>query len=206
MALFLNPAHAKANDWVSGFQDPFGKTLSSINDPIVAAAQAGTLTYQQANDALTQFNEQWSSLNAAAEQFQAKGGDYATAVQQAYGNVKVGTDPFADPNAGPSGSEFLDTVRQVQSFLTNQVASLKPADGSSSADTATPAPTLLTTTQQTDGGQTPAQAAAAAAERTKDQSVGGGRSSTILTGPQGLTMLTGLQRQAQSKTLLGYAK
>jgi len=108
----IAPAHKKASAFVDTFQNPFGKTLSSIFDPIVAQYKAGTLTYDQAKDAFDTYNQQWTAFDEAAQQFKAMGGDYAKVVKQAY-----------DPNG-----DFMKTNLMVKNTLQGYVDSLKPAE------------------------------------------------------------------------------
>lgn len=176
----VGSASLKANDWVDAFQDPFGKTLSGIYDPLLKASQSGSLTYQQANDALTQFNEQWNAYNSAVQQWRAKGGDYKTVVDQSL-----------DPNG-----DFMKTVNMVKGALTGWVSSLQPAATDAANQVAPP------TAQTVLGGASPNAVAEAAALRARKQAAAGGTASTILTSWLGLkSSSSNLQRS----TILGYA-
>lgn len=177
----LGAASLKAKDYVSAFQDPFGKTLSDIYDPIKKASDAGTLTFDQANDAFTQFNQQWQAFDEASSQWKQRGGDYAKVVGQAY-----------DPNG-----KFMKTVNSVKGDLTNWTGALKPTDPAKGNSEAAP-PTLQTIL--TGLGLTPDGAAAGAAGQQKKRSAAA--TNTLLTGGRGLSELSSANRQY--KTLLGY--
>ncbi len=170
----------KASDFVNTFQNPFGKTLSGIIDPIDQANGKGTLTYDQANAALTDFNQQWAGFDAASNQWKLQGGDYSTVVDQAY-----------DPNG-----KFMQTVTGVRSTLQGYVDKLKPA-GAPAANAPPAAPTLQTILSGL--GLTPQSAADQAADQQRKRALSGGRASTILTGASGLPAAARPQ-----KTLLGY--
>lgn len=177
----VGSASLKAEDWVNTFQNPFGQFLSQIFDPINAAQKTGGLKYQDAADALDQFNQQWTAFDAAAQQWRQKGGDYKTVVDQSY-------DPTKD---------FMKTVEMVRQSLTGWAQSLKPEDTGTSGPSAPPtAQTIL-------GGLSPQTVADAAALRQRRAAQVGGRSSTILTGNSGLSELSANNRKYT--TLLGYA-
>lgn len=181
LGTLLGKASAKANDWTGAFQTPFGQTLSSIYDPIQQAQAAGTLTYDQANTALTQFNEQWTAYQDAANQWKAQGGDYATVINQNF-----------DANGA-----FMKTVNMVQQNLTNWTQGLQ-----SSSTTANPTPTSAPTldTILTGLGMSTNQAAADAAANTQRKAQAETR--TILTGGMGLQLSPA---NLKKKTVLGYA-
>jgi hypothetical protein len=172
------PAHKKADAWTSAFQTPFGKTLSDIVDPLNKAAKAGTLTYQQAKDALDEYTQQWDAFQKSADQFKAMGGDYAKAVNQGF-----------DPNG-----DFMKTVTGVKKTLTDYVNSLPPPSGDPSKPSTPPDPNHPSGT----GGQSSTQAARnAAVLQSKRNAAAPGFISTILGG-------AGLDLKTQRKTLVGY--
>jgi hypothetical protein len=179
----VGAGHLKANSFVQSFQNPFGDFLKQTIDPINAASKAGTLTYQQAKDALDAFNQQWTSFDTGAQQFKAMGGDYAKVVNQAY-----------DPNKA-----FMQTVNGVRKTLTDYADQLKPADTGKPDDnvkdaTTPPDPTKPAGT----GGQTAQDAARTAAAQQKKKALAApGFISTILGGSQG-------SATTQKPTLLGY--
>lgn len=178
----LGQAHLKASDWVNAFQNPFGKTLSKIFDPLKKASDSGTLTYDQANAGLEEFNQQWTAYQSAAQQWTDKGGDFAKVIKQNY-----------DP-----GGDFMKTLNMVKTSLTDWTGSLQPAD--TTGDNGTGAPpslqTLLTSLGLTSEG---AASGAAAQVQKKAQSA----TKTLLTGGKGLPELTAANRK--TTTLLGYA-
>ncbi len=176
----VGAASVKASDFTSAYQTPFGQKLSQIFDPIVAAKNAGTLTFDQANQALTDFNQQWTAFDAAAQQWKSKGGDYEQVVDQAY-----------DPNQA-----FMKTVDNVRTSLTDWTTSLKPAD-STDPNQPTAPPTLQQMLAAL--GLTPAGAGDQAADLAAKHAQQGTK--TILTGGQGVNVDP---MNRSRKTLLGY--
>lgn len=176
--------HQKATDFVNTYQDPFGKDLSSIYDPIQKAQAAGTLTYQQANDALTSFNQQWQAFDAAAQQWKAQGGEFKTVVDQAY-----------DPNG-----DFMKTVNMVKTNLTDWTNTLQAADPSAATDNTTPSTPPDLQTILAGLGITPADAARqAVVQQSKQAMAAPGYSATLLGGSKGTPT-------TKTKTLLaGYS-
>lgn len=193
----IGTGHTDANDFVQTLQNPFGKTMSGIFDPIAAEQTAGTLTYDQATAALDSFNEQWAAFDAGAQQYKAQGGEFATVVDQAY-----------NPNQA-----FMQTVNNVRTSLTNWQAALKPASTSSSTNKPTRPPTATSILKPL--GLTPAGAAqGAVAQQAKDAARAPGFSSTLLGGAgmksttttPALSMKTLKDKKvtATPPTLLGY--
>lgn len=178
----VDAASLKANQWVQAFQNPFGQELSTIYDPIEQAQQAGTLTLQQVQDALTTFNTQWSGFQQAAKQYQAQGGDWNRVINQSL-------DPTGD---------FMKTVNMVKTNLTDWQTSLQASDpnSSSNANNPTAPPTMQTILQQL--GLTPADAERnAAVTQEKHAMAAPGFTGTILGGAS-------LKVNTQRPTLLGF--
>jgi hypothetical protein len=178
----LGSASLKANDWVQAFQNPFGQELSKLYDPLKSASNAGTLNYQQAQDALTEFNQQWTAFDASAQQWKAKGGDYAKVVSQSY-----------DPNG-----KFMQTVNMVKDALTDWTGSLPNPNGGKPTGPDTP-PSLQTILGQL--GLSPDDAAQKAASNVQRKAQS--ETQTILTGSHGLSEVSSANRK--TRTLLGYA-
>lgn len=176
----VDAASLKANQWVQGFQNPFGTELSTIYDPIEKAQQAGTLTLQQVQDALNSFNTQWSGFQQAAKQYQAQGGDWNTVISQSL-----------DP-----GGEFMKTVNMVQTNLTNWQTQLQAGMTGANPNTPNAPPTMSSILSEL--GLTPADAARSAAVTQRRQAMAApGFTGTILGG-------AGLKQNVRTPTLLGF--
>src|SRR5881409_2068179 len=179
----IAPAHKKASAFVDTFQNPFGSFLSTLIDPIWKAYGDKTLTYDQAKEALDQFNQQWTAFDLAAQQFKSFGGDYAKVVKQAY---------------DPAG-KFMQTVNMVRQSLTDIQTALKPAEdpNSDAATKKATTPPDPNKPEGTGGKSTDEAARAAAVQQKKRNMAAPGFLSTILGG-------TPMTPATQRKTLLGY--
>src|SRR5213592_324374 len=150
--------HKKANDYVKTFQDPFGKRLTEFSDTSDKARAAGTLDYKTAQEALDQFNQEWTAFDTGSQEYKKMGGGFAKVVNQAY-----------DPN-----KDFMKTVTAVRTGLEADVARLKGTEPAK--DTTESTPPLLDPKASQD------QARAAADMARRRAKAGSGYAGTILGG------------------------
>lgn len=158
------------------FQDPFGKRVASIIDPLNEAKKAGTLTKADATTAQTALEAEIADFTKNASEFEALGNEQKTVVGQARNTL-------------------TPIIRDWRSSLTSTIAGL-PDPKPEERILLTP-PTLDTVTGKE--GTTPLLKAQGAAEQQRKRALAGyGRQSTILTGG-GLPAYSG-----KGKSLLGY--
>ena len=168
--------HKKANDYVNTFQNPFGERLkyfSSVNqrsapeDPNAPRSmiQGGPprppstpLTYKEAQEALDQFNQEWTAFDQGSQEYKKMGGGFEKVVNQAY-----------DPN-----KDFMKTVMGVRAGLEADVARLKGTEAPK--DTTESTPPLLDPKASVD------QARAAADMARRRAKAGSGYAGTIVGG------------------------
>lgn len=153
----------QANIWTKSVQEPFGERIKSIIDPTNAAAEAGTLTYEQAQSALGQYQSEVSALESAASQFEGLGSKQRTVIER-----------FRKQFAGPG------YLADWQKTLEGHVSALKPAEKAEpeAPPEKAPGPEDVLPKDQTILGQ----AKKAAIQQKKRATGAFGRSSTILGG------------------------
>jgi hypothetical protein len=166
-----------ARFFVQNVQDPFAKRVQGLFDPITEARKAGTLTYEQASQALAQFNTEVADLTQSQTEFEALGGTQKLVAQQSRDTLNPLIDQWR-----------ADLQAHVASFPTPpEPKPITPED----------APTSISVLANE--GVTPLQKAQGAAEQQRKRALGGGRQSTILAG-----VGVGLGKPERGKTLLGY--
>lgn len=179
LAPLIGRGRKKADEFVQGVENPISDRLKALYLETNSRAQAGTLTYDEAQAALDAFQSQSDEFNAAATQWEAMGGNYAKVAGQARKNV-----------AG--------TYSSWQSDLSTYATSLKPADPATGAPAPAPPPPAPPTEPPGTGGATKLKKAQGAADQQgKRAKAAFGRSSTILGGASGKPTL-------QRPSILGY--
>lgn len=73
----FNPAHKKANEFVQGFENPFGQKLAEIS----------ALSATDPEAARQMFDSEWGNFKATTDAWIAKGGDHAKVARQALNNA-----------------------------------------------------------------------------------------------------------------------
>jgi hypothetical protein len=174
--IMIGQAHPWATQWNKNVQDPFAARVKALFDPITEARKAGTLTHQQAKDALEQFNFEVSDLRQAQSEFEALGAGQR--------QVIAGSRKTLDPLISQWGAD-------LQAHLDSLGA---PPPEPTIAPESAPTPTSILAGE----GTTPLRKAMGAAEQQRKRAMGGGRQTTILAGnvPLGNT--------GRRRTLLGY--
>lgn len=166
LAPLMGRGRKQANIFTSGVQTPISNRLKDIYTSANTQIQAGTLTYDEAQQALASFDTQAGEFETAAQQFEALGSKQKTVVEQGRATVKP-------------------TYTGWRSDLAQYVEWLKPA--------ATPEPPKPPEAPPTIDN-VPAKAQGAADQQRKRATSAYGRSSTILTGG-GLAPLLKEQRR-----------
>ena len=89
MGVSLNPmsyfgkGRRTADAFRTNYQDPFHKDVAGILDPLTAAREAGTLTFDQVSTAEQAFEDRLSKFSFDADAFAVKGGEQGNVVAQA---------------------------------------------------------------------------------------------------------------------------
>lgn len=150
--------HRKADEWVKGYQNPWGDSATSFIDKLNASRSAGTLTHDDAIAAQRDFEANVADLWDKGGAFSALGKKQDTVIRQAHSTL----DPL------------IEGWRQG---IQGHIDALTPATESPSPSAKAPGPDPIA-----------AQKANAAAEQQRKRALGmQGRQSTMLTGPMGLT-------------------
>ncbi len=181
VASLIGRGRKQADIWTKSAQEPFGRRMSEIIDRANQSRAAGTLTYEQAQQALAQYKSEVGALEAAASQFETLGSKQRTVIEQ-----------FRKQFAGPG--YFADWEKT----LTGHVEALKPAETKGPEPPPEEAPAAKDVIPGTTPEEkTPQYQAKKAATQLKKRAQGLGRSSTILGG-------AGATVRRQPVTLLGY--
>src|SRR5439155_20684111 len=92
------------------------------NDRNAAKMKSTPLTYQEAQEALDQFNQEWTAFDTGSQEYKKMGGGFEKVVNQAY-----------DPN-----KDFMKTVTAVRTGLEADVARLKGTEAPKDTTESTP--------------------------------------------------------------------
>lgn len=181
LAPLFGRGRKQADIFVQGVQNPISDRLKDLYLQANAKAQGGTLTYDEAQQALSAFDEQTGEFETAAKQFETLGSKQKTVVDRARNTVNP-------------------TYTQWRSELSGWAQAVKPAEPSAPAAPVSEQPP--TTSSVIPGGGTPTKMATAAAFQQRKRAASfTGRASTILTG-LGLPGLSGMNQRRTS--ILGY--
>jgi hypothetical protein len=153
--------HWKANQWVQGYQNPWGTAATALIDRLNQARAEGTLSYDDAVAAQKEFDTNLLDFEDQAKAFEVKGGDQATVIAQAR-------------------AQLNPTIRKWKESIQQHIDALKPADAARVSEEAPTAGTLLAPI-----GETAASLAQKRAEQQRKRSQSGGRQSTLLGGTYG---------------------
>jgi len=72
-----------AQYWVNNYQNPFGKKVSSIIDPLTAAKKSGTLSYDQLLQAQQDYQAAVDQYQRDMLTYEAQGGKHVNVIEQA---------------------------------------------------------------------------------------------------------------------------
>ena len=167
--------------WTRHFQDPFGKRIAAIIDPISLARSSGALKYEDVIAAQQKLEDEITAFSAAQQAYEGLGGDQSKTI--------AGSRRTLDP-----------IIAAWRASLAGDLAGLAPpAEDSSEAGGPAEEPPSTAGPIPGTGGKTILTAAKGAAEQQKKRAMGsGGRGSTFLTrGPQ-------QKASVQRRSILGY--
>jgi TP901 family phage tail tape measure protein len=117
--VFGDQTHKHADELVQNLQKPFVAGVENILGAERAAADAGSLTADQANIATQQVTQLWSTMKTNMDDFASKNAKNATVVQQAYSTL----DPYMQTVLG----EMTTRAKGLQDVEDQQSAAAQAA-------------------------------------------------------------------------------